>query len=338
MATRKATTISRRRVLQQAGRAGLAAGAAAIVGAPAVLRAAQPFSVTTSTLLGGWGELANDVFIERAYFKKYDFVFKQDQLYNVLATYYGDFAKGTVEIGIGGWDFFAKIYQKGAPVRIIGICSTGSMAGFLSAANGPAKLDDLKGKLVSAMQVSSTYQMTKVWLKQFGGVELEKDVKVQNAPNPNATIALLAASRADAALSWEHSLSLGLQKLPGSKVFLDVGDFYQQHTKRTMPYFCIAMNANTIKKLPKDAVSRIVKAYDDSFKWIAANPDAYAAKAKKIKVDPAVIKTAMASGRLKLEMQSMADAKNREDVLFCAELLHKAGFFEKKLDDGLFAA
>ena len=332
------TTISRRRVLQQAGRASLAAGAAAIVGAPAVLRAATPFTVTTSTLVGGWGELANDVFVERAYFKKYDFVFRQDQLYNVLATYYADFAKGAVEIGIGGWDFFAKVYQKGAPVRIIGIVSTGSMAGFLSAANGPNSLADLKGKLVSAMQVSSTYQMTKAWIREFDGLELEKDIKVQNAPNPNATIALLAANRADAALSWEHSLSLGASKLPGSKVFLNVGDYYKQHTRRTMPYFCIAMNANTIRKLPKDAVQRIVKAYDDSFKWIEANPDAYAAKATKLKVDPAVIKTAMASGRLKLEMQSMADAKNREDVLYAADILQKSGFFPKKLDDGLFAA
>ena len=211
------------------------------------------------------------------------------------------------------------------------------MAGFLSGPNGPSSLAGLKGKMVTAMQVSSTYQMTKVWLKEFGGIALEKGIRVQNAPNPNATIALLAADRADAALTWETSLSLGLHRIPGSKVFLDIGDYYKQHTKRTMPYFCIAMNANTIKKLPKDAVPRIVKAYNDSFKWIEANPDAYAAKATEIKTDPAVIKTALSSGRLKLEMRSMADAKNREDVLYCADLLYKAGFFKKKLDDGLFA-
>ena len=47
-----------------------------------------------------------------------------------------------------------------------------------------------------------------------------------------------------------------------------------------------------------------------------------------------MIKTALSSGRLKLEMRSMADAKNREDVMYCADLLHKAGFFPKKLDEG----
>jgi hypothetical protein len=37
-------------------------------------------------------------------------------------------------------------------------------------------------------------------------------------------------------------------------------------------------------------------------------------------------------------MRSMADAKTRDDVLCCADLLYKAGFFPKKVDDGLFAA
>lgn len=327
-------TVSRRRILKQA----CGAGAVALVGAPAVLRAAEPFAVKTSGLLGGWAELANDVFMEQGWDRKHGFTFTKERTYNVLATYYGDFVKGAVEIGVGGWDFFAKVYQKGAPVRIIGVISTGSMAGFLAGPDGPASLDAMKGKLVGAMQASSTYQMTKAWLKEFGRIELEKDIGIQNAPNPNATIALLAAKRVESALSWEHSLSAGVHRMPGSRVILNVGDYYKQHTRRDMPYFCVAMNADVIKKLPKDGIARIVKAYDDSFKWIASNSDAYASRAPKVKIEPAVIKTAMSSGRLKLQMQSMADAKNRQDVLFAADLLHKAGFFEKKLDEGLFAA
>ena len=333
-----ASGISRRRVLRQAGGAGLVAGATTLVGAPAVLRAAQPFEVKHATLAGGWGELANEVLYEKGFDKKRDFTFGRGQTYSVLATYYGDFVKGAVDIGIGGWDFFAKAYQKGAPVRIIGIVSTGSMAAFLGAPNGPRSLADLKGKLVGAMQVSSTYQQTRAWLKEFGGVELEKDIEVQNAPNPNATLALLAAKRVAAVLSWEHSVSLGLHRLPGSEVFLNVGDYYKQHTKRPMPYFCVAMNANTIKKLPKDGVARIVAGYGENLDWIMRHPDDYAGRAAKLKIDPAVIKTAMSSGRLKLEMQSMAEARNREDVLYAANLLVKSGFFPKKLDEGLFAA
>lgn len=331
-------TISRRRILQQAAGSGLLAGTATLLGAPAVLRAAEPFEVKHATLAGGWGELANEVLYEKDFDKRRDFTFGRGQTYNVLATYYADFTKGNVEVGIGGWDFFAKIYMRGAPVRIIGIISTGSMAGFLGAPNGPRSLNDLKGQTIGAMQVSSTYQMTKAWIREFDGIELEKDVNVQNAPNPPATIALLAGQRVNAALTWEHSLSLGLQKVKGSAVFLNVGDYYKSHTKREMPYFCVAMNADTIKKLPKDAVSRIAAAYAENLDWIMNNRDDYAKRGTALKIDPAVIRTAMDSGRLSLKMRSMADAENRKDVLHAAEILQRSGFFPKKLDEGVFAA
>lgn len=330
--------ISRRRVLGQAAGAGVIAGAATLIGAPAVLRAAQKFEVKHVTLMGGWGQLANEVFYEKDFDRTRDFTMGAGQTYNVLGTYYADFAKGNIDIGIGGWDFFAKIYMLGAPVRIIGIISTGSMAAFLGAPNGPRSLKDLRGKTVAAMQVSSTYKMTKTWLQEFDSIEMEKDIQVQNAPNPPATIALLAGKRVDASLTWEHSLSLGLSKVKGSEVFLNVGDYYKAHTKRTMPYFCVAMNADTIKKLPGDAVSRISAAYTDNLNWIMNNRDNYAARAKALKIDPAVIKTAMDSGRLDLRMRSMADAENRKDVLVAAEILQKAKFFPKKLDEGVFAA
>lgn len=330
--------ISRRQALGQAAGAGAIAGAATLIGAPAVLRAAQPFRIRHATLMGGWGQLANEVFYEKAFSRKYDFTLAPGQTYNVLSTYYADFAKGNVDIGIGGWDFFAKIYMRGAPVRIIGIISTGSMAGFLGAPKGPRSLNELRGKTVAAMQVSSTYKMTKAWLAEFDHINLGKDISVQNAPNPPATIALLAGQRADAALTWEHSLSLGLHKVKGTEVFLNVGEYYKAHTKRDMPYFCVAVNTNVIKKLPKDAVSRIAAAYTDNLNWIMHHRDDYAARAKKLKIDPAVIKTAMDSGRLDLKMRSMSDEKNRSDVLYAAKLLQKTKFFPKPLDEGVFLA
>jgi len=332
------TKITRRQALGQAAGAGAVVGAATLLGAPAVLRAAPRFTIKHATLMGGWGQLSNEVFYEKNFAGKYDFTLAAGQTYNSLATYYADFAKGNVDIGIGGWDFFAKIYMRGAPVRIIGIISTGSMAGFLGAPNGPRSLSDLRGKTVAAMQVSSTYKMTKVWLEEFGGIAMEKDILVQNAPNPPATIALLAGQRVDASLTWEHSLSLGLHKIKGSDVFLNVGTYYKEHTKRNMPYFCVAVNENVIKKLPKDAVSRIAAAYSDNLNWIMHHRDDYAARAKKLKIDPAVIKTAMDSGRLNLQMHSMSEETNRADVLYAANILQKAKFFPKKLDEGVFSA
>ena len=121
-------------------------------------------------------------------------------------------------------------------------------------------------------------------------------------------------------------------------IFQNLGDYYTQHTKRPMPYFCIAMHQKAIDRLPKGSVEKLVVMFDDLSKWINGNVDAYAARASRINIEPRVIKTAIESGRLKFQMRSSAVTANRQDLLFAAELLTKAGMFPKKLDEGIFPA
>jgi NitT/TauT family transport system substrate-binding protein len=339
MSRQRSGLITRRRLIVAGGGAGLAAGAAPGLFSPYVARAQNKLvPLKTTTLYGGWAHLGNEVLLDDKYDKKHGFDITNAQTYNVLSSYYADFTKGSIEIGVGAWDFFARAYMRGSPVRIIGMISEGTQAGFLGHADGPSSLADLKGKTLGAMQASGTYQMAKTWVKEFDGIAFEKDVTVQNAPNPPATVALLAGKRAAAALTWEHSLSLGLDRVKGSRVFLNLGEYYTQHTKRSMPYFAIAMSTTAINRMPKGSVAKLVGMYDDMFKWIHSNVDAYAARAKEIKVDPKVIKTAIDSGRLRFKMRSAADPETRKDVLFAAEILQKNGVLPKKLDEGIFAS
>jgi len=330
-------SISRRVMLQRGASGSLALGTG-LLGSPWLARAQAPLAIKTGTLFGGWAHLGNDTLLEMGFDKKHGFAMTNAQTYNVLATYYADFAKGSFEIGVGAWDFFARAYMQGAPLRIIALISEGTQAGFLGRADGPKSIKDLKGKTVAAMQASGTYQMAKGFVREFDGLEFEKDINIQNAPNPPGTVALVAGNRADAALTWEQSLSLGLDMVKDSKVFVNLGEYYQQHTKRAMPYFAIGMHQSAIDRLPKGSLAKLTGLYDDLAKWISGNVDAYAARAPRIEVQPKVIKTAIESGRLRFQMRSAAEPKNREDLLFCADLLSKSGMFPKKLDDGIFAA
>jgi len=328
-----ASRISRRGFMRNA-----AAGGAALLAAPYVARGQTLVPLKTGTLAGGWTHLTNDIMLEKGFDQRNGIKFEIFNTYAAVNQYYNDMIAGNIQVGIGAWDAFAKFYQKGAPIQIVGLVTGGRLAGMFARPDGPAKLEDLKGKTLAAMQVSGTYLMTKAWVKRFSNITFEKDVEVQNAPNPQGTIALVSANRADAALSWEHSLSTGLHRVPGSKIFFNVGDYYTRHTGREMPYFCVAVRSDVMKAAPPGTIAKIVKAYADQLDWVHANESDFAERAQRIQIDPAVIKTALSSGRMRFKMRSLADAKTREEVLFSANILTEDGFFEKKLDDGFFAA
>ena len=333
MINHRTLPITRRHALAAAGTTALGLALPAYIG-----RAQDLIPIKTGTLFGGWAHMGNDALLERGFDKKHGFAMTNTQTYNVLATYYADFAKGSFDIGVGTWDFFARAYQQGAGLRILGTISEGTQAGFLGRGDGPSSLKEMKGKTLAAMQASGTYQMAKIFAKTFEDIEFEKDVNVQNAPNPPGTIALVAGNRADAALTWEQSLSLGLDMVKGSRIFTNLGEYYTQHTKRTMPYFAVAIHQNAIDRMPKGSTAKLSALFDDLAKWMHSNVDTYAQGAAKINIEPRVITTAINSGRLKFQMRPTSDAENRKDVLFAADLLAKGGMFPKALDEGIFAA
>jgi NitT/TauT family transport system substrate-binding protein len=328
--------LSRRGFLAGAAGAGIA-GSAATFAAPNLARGQSLIPLRTGTLAGGWSHLTNDIMIEKGFDQRNGVKMEIFGTYGVLTQYYNDFVAGNIQVDIGAWDAFAKFYQKGAPIQLVGLVTGGRLAGFFSRPEGPAKLEDLKGKTIAAMQSSGTYLMMRAWAKRFSNIVFEKDVEVQNAPNPPGTIALVSANRADAALSWEHSLSTGLHRVPGSKIFLNVGEYYERHVGHEMPYFCVAMRTDAIKASPPGTVAKVVKIFAEHLDWVHANEPDFAERARRIEIDPAVLKTALSSGRMKFKMRSTAEPKVREDILFAANILTEDGFYEKKLDDGFFA-
>ncbi len=325
---------SRRKFIKKAGTAGLALGTG-MVAAPYLALGAQRPKVVTATLAGGWTNIINGWMVEQKFGAKHDIDFEVFNTYSSVRQYYTDMVTGNFDIGVGAWDAFAKFSAKGAPIQIAAIITTGSLAGYFAGPNGPNSLAELKGKTLSAMTVSGTYNMGRTWAKVFDGIDFLKDLSVQNVPNPPAVLALVAADRADAGLVWEHTLSQGLLKIPGSKVFLNLNDHYRKNTGRDMPYFAIGVNSKRMARHPKGTLTKAVATYADILSWVANNKSDFTQQASRARLTPNVLEKAVDSGRMRFGMRAMTEAKYREDVMFCANIMNKAGTLPK-INEGLF--
>jgi ABC-type nitrate/sulfonate/bicarbonate transport system substrate-binding protein len=304
---------------------------AATLGMPTVLRAAAPSQVSLGGMSNGWSLMATTMMKERGFDRK-NKVEIEPKFYPTLAVYYADYVAGRIDVAMGAWDFFAAQHIKGVPIKLLGSVSTYSMAGFLVGPKGPRTVEELKGK---SLQGGGLYSLTKTTFKKYSNLELEKDVQVQNIQNINAGVTLVAADRADATLVWEPGLATGLEKIPGSRVLLTLDDYLKQHTGREGPYFALSMQAATLQRDP-DAAKRLTDAYLELFDYVGKHTDEFAEMGKVQNLDPAIMRDAMDSGRLKLQMRPMAVEKNRADMQFFADLLSEAGGLPGKLDPAFY--
>ncbi len=325
------TTVTRRRFLGSASAVGLA------VGAPYVVRAAEPIRLRAPGLASGFSAVISNYLAAKRTDLKNGLDIDYAVTYTSVRNLYNDFVAGNLDISAGTWDSFAHRYLKGVPAELACIITTGQMAGMFTGPDGPRTLEDLRGKTLAAMQVSGTYRLTKLILESYSGMKLEKDIEVQNAPNPVATLSLVMAKRADAALTWEPSLSLGLKKLPGSRVFFNVGEYYKSHAGRVFPYMCLALRSDTVARHP-DLPKRVIATYGELFELMGNNlEEAATLTAAKTKMSVPVLMEAFNSGRMRFEMRSMGDAEHRADVQALADYMTGRGVFKRKVDAGFYS-
>src|SRR6185369_14610621 len=317
--------LSRRRFLQ----ASAAVTAGVTFATPFIARAADPSQVSLGGMSNGWSLMATTMMKERGFDKKHK-VEIEPKYYPTLQVYYADYVAGRIDVAMGAWDFFAAQYIKGVPIKLLGVVSTYSMAGILVGPKGPQSIADLKGKSLAALQGGGLYSVAKTTLKKFSNIELEKDVSVQNIQNINAGVTLVAADRADATLVWEPGLATGLKMVAGSKILLNLDDYLKQHTGREGPYFALSVQDAALKRDP-DIAKRLNDAYIELFEYVGKNTDEFAEMGKVQDLDPAIMREAMNSNRLKLQMRPMSVAKNREDVQFFADMLSENGGLPGKL-------
>lgn len=325
-------TLTRRTLLRRSALA--AAAFATPLGAPFIARAADPSKVSLGGMSNGWSLMATTLMKQRGFDTKHK-VDVETKFYPTLSIYYADYIAGRIDVAMGAWDFFAAQYIKGAPIKLLGAVSTYSMAGFLVGPKGPKTVEELKGKQIAALQGGGLYSLTKATLRKFSHIELEKDAPVQNIQNINAGITLVAADRADATLVWEPGLATGLQKIQGSRILITIDDYLKKHVGREGPYFALSVQQEALKRDPSVA-KRLEDVYHELFAYIAKHPDEFAEMGKVQDLDPAIMRDALNSNRLKLALRPAREPKHRADMQFFADLLSESGGLPGKLDNNFY--
>ncbi|MEW6047183.1 MAG: PhnD/SsuA/transferrin family substrate-binding protein [Bacillota bacterium] len=152
--------------------------------------------------------------------RAHGFRFESSAPYNSLDAYYADFIKGQFDVEIGITETYAVRFLRGAPIRLL---STMTVNGSEIVVRDPSirSVADLKGKTIVAPLTSGRYLLARALLREYHGLDLERDAQVISAPSPTAALTFLLAGRADAALSWEPAVTVTLQANPGLRLLFE---------------------------------------------------------------------------------------------------------------------
>jgi NitT/TauT family transport system substrate-binding protein len=319
----------------------LAASAAGLLSLSASLQrafAAADLPVRWASLQPGFTVLPVQYILANDLGRKYGLNLPDPAPYTAVSTYYNDFVAGNYDVCIGSWDTFAARYQAGVPIKYLCSITDANMIALLAPRSGVSDVAALKGKTIAALQSTGTYRMVRALIKEAFGFDMEKDATIQNVDNPAASVTLLMADRADAALSWEPNITTGLLKKPDLRVIMKAGDVYKKLSGGLeLPYFGVAIRKELADANPGIA-AKVGKVFEDCLAGINADTtktiDLFGSKTG-VALD--TLKEAMGSKRLAFEYRPMSDDTSRASVVQASAFLARNGLLTKPVDENFFA-
>ncbi len=320
----------------------LVASAAGSFALPPTIRsafAAADIPLRWASLQPGFTVLPVQYILANDLGRKNGLIFPDPAPYTAVSTYYNDFVAGNYDVCIGSWDTFAARYQAGVPLKYVCTITDANMIALLAPKAGVDDVSKLKGKTIAALQSTGTYRMVRALINEAFGFDMEKEATIQNVDNPAASVTLLMADRADAALSWEPNITTGLIKKPDLRVILKAGDVYKTLSGGLeLPYFGVAIRKELADANPGIA-AKVGKVFQDCINGI--NTDTAKAAdlfGSKTGVPAETLKQAMDSKRLTFNYRPMSDELSRSSILLASQFLARNGLLTKPVDDKFFAA
>jgi NitT/TauT family transport system substrate-binding protein len=300
--------------------------------------AAEDLPVRWASLQPGFTVLPVQYILATGLGRKHGLNFPDPAPYTAVSTYYNDFIAGNYDVCIGSWDTFAARYQAGVPIKYLCTITDANMIAMLAPKNGVSDVAALKGKTIAALQSTGTYRMVRALINEAFGFDMEKDATIQNVDNPAASVTLLMADRADAALSWEPNITTGLTKKPDLHVIMKAGDVYKRLSGGLeLPYFGVAIRKELADANPGIA-AKIGKVFEDCLGGINADTaKAVDLVGSKTGVPPDILKEAIGSKRLSFNYRPMKDQLSRSSILLASEFLARNGLLSKPVDENFFA-
>jgi NitT/TauT family transport system substrate-binding protein len=328
--------LSRRALLRTASALGPATllGFGSLIGSPA--RAQTPLK--WANLTPGFTTLLTDYISAKQLAKANGLALGKPTSYTAVSTYYNDFVAGNYDVCIGSWDTFASRYLAGVPLQYVCSVTTGNMINIVTRAETVRQLQDLQGKTVAAPQSTGTYRMMRAIMQEIDGIDLEKVAKVQNVDNPAASVTLVMANRADAGLTWEPNVSMGLERVPEMRVLYSAGEAFRQKLHLDLPYFGVAVRKEAIARDP-GLVARLNRAFQQSIEGITTHTnEAVKIAGANSGTSPEVLKTAIDSRRMEFKHSSMQTEEGRRSILVANEFLKRSGALPAIVDKEFFAS
>lgn len=298
---------------------------------------AQENLLRWANLAPGFTTVVTEYMIEKKIDRKHKLSLGKPTGYTSVTSYYNDFVVGNYDVCIGTWDTFAARYLAGVPLQFVCSITTASMISIIVPAGGARTIRELQGKTLAAPQSTGTYRMTRATIKELIGFDIESEIKVQNVDNPAASVTLVMANRADAGLSWEPNITVGLNRVPDMKVLYNVGQEYRAKLGRDLPFFGIAIRKEAAARDP-DLARRLDQAFAECLAGITGNIDEAVAIAGANSGTPGpLLKLAITSGRLQFKHVSMGDDEGRDSIKKAGEFLVRNKLLPRSIDDGFFA-
>src|SRR5258705_5800473 len=175
--------------------------AAALAGAPAVLRAQSKGKVRLAYLQLGWAgtEIIHkeDLLAKHGWQAEYSVVpGAPGPLLNQLA------AKNVDAIDMS-FALAAKAFEDGVPLRVTGVATAVLGAIIARKDAGLSRVEDLKGRKIAAIVGTSTFFDIRALTLKGYGFDLQKDAQIVTATAPPDMVTMLGKKDVDAIIAWQ---------------------------------------------------------------------------------------------------------------------------------------
>lgn len=190
---------------------------------------------------------------------------------------------GEVDVAALPSNLAAILYNKGVDLKAVAVIGNGMLNVVSTSDNWPTSKISIGGG-----PAATPSQMANILIEKNGYDKASFDLDYSIVSS--AQIAqLLIANRAETALLPEPFVTMVLSRNPDMKKVLDVQKLYESTTGYSnYPMTLLVVQNKLIKENP-DAVTAVLKAYEDSVEYVLANPQEAALTIEKINIMPAAM-------------------------------------------------
>jgi ABC-type nitrate/sulfonate/bicarbonate transport system substrate-binding protein len=180
---------------------GAAVAAAAVLGAPAVLRAQGKGKVRLAYLQLGWA--ATEIIHKEDLLGRYGWSAEYSIVPGAPGPLLNQLAAKNVDAIDMSFALAAKAFEDGVPLKVTGVATAVLGAIVARKDAGLTRVEDLRGKKVAAIVGTSTFFDIRALTLKGYGLDLQKDTQLVTATAPPDMVTMLGKKDVDAIIAWQ---------------------------------------------------------------------------------------------------------------------------------------